>query len=180
MNQYISASTSSGTKANIPSDCKPNINDLRQLFDDNRHCFNNAEIKRHNDKQPNLSQSYFDAKQSHADENIFESKSRNIDFERVKQKFDNPHHRERSSSNKFNNNYNNSKMSNSSKRSSASVDGSMLSGAASNDMQSQKHSLNETIQFFDEHSRSSKREVYSRNSINLDGLKVSEDEDVSS
>ncbi|XP_037909207.1 coiled-coil domain-containing protein 102A isoform X2 [Hermetia illucens] len=177
MNQYISASTSSGTKANIPSDCKPNINDLRQLFDDNRHCFNNAEIKRHNDKQPNLSQSYFDAKQSHADENIFESKSRNIDFERVKQKFDNPHHRERSSSNKFNNNYNNSKMSNSSKRSSASVDGSMLSGAASNDMQSQKHSLNETIQFFDEHSRSSKREVYSRNSINLDGLKVSEDED---
>lgn len=85
-------------KLNYPLDCKPNINDLRLLFDDNsRH--ENKKSHRH-------SAIYSDAKHTLADENIYNGKSnhhqshsivtaaiptsRHPDFERVKQKFDKP------------------------------------------------------------------------------------------
>lgn len=113
---------STSTKPNYPVECKPNINDLRQLFDDNsRH-----EHKRHSrqSSQPSASHNHYnEMKHTSLDENIFEMKSigvggsgvgavngrhhqpqslsgltgssnipsaRNIDFERVKQKFDKP------------------------------------------------------------------------------------------
>ncbi|XP_036335686.1 coiled-coil domain-containing protein 102A-like isoform X1 [Rhagoletis pomonella] len=96
----------------IPSECLPNINDLRQIFDDqpagSRHSHNagsslpngggsvEAAIpKRSSHTERTLMQqtsTFFDAKPSHLEENIFESKSRNLEFERAKQKFDNPSH----------------------------------------------------------------------------------------
>ncbi|XP_039964045.1 coiled-coil domain-containing protein 102A isoform X1 [Bactrocera neohumeralis] len=95
----------------IPSECLPNINDLRQIFDDqpvgNRHSHNAASSlpnggsaeaaipKRSSHTERTLMQqtsTFFDAKPSHLEENIFESKSRNLEFERAKQKFDNPSH----------------------------------------------------------------------------------------
>ncbi|XP_054735595.1 coiled-coil domain-containing protein 102A isoform X2 [Anastrepha obliqua] len=96
----------------IPSECLPNINDLRQIFDDqpagSRHSHNAASSlpngggvaevaipKRSSHTERTLMQqtsTFFDAKPSHLEENIFESKSRNLEFERAKQKFDNPSH----------------------------------------------------------------------------------------
>lgn len=100
---------STSTKLNYPVECKPNINDLRQLFDDNSR----REHKRHSRQasQPTASHIHYnDVKHTSLDETIFEMKSisggavngrhhlpqsnipsaRNIDFERVKQKFDKP------------------------------------------------------------------------------------------
>lgn len=85
-------------KLNYPLECKPNINDLRQLFDDN---------SRHESKKAHRhSAIYSDAKHTVADENVYNGKSnhqqspsivmaaiptsRHPDFERVKQKFDKP------------------------------------------------------------------------------------------
>lgn len=85
-------------KLNYPLECKPNINDLRQLFDDN---------SRHESKKSHRhSAIYSDAKHTIADESLYNGKtshhqsqsiltaaiptSRHPDFERVKQKFDKP------------------------------------------------------------------------------------------
>ncbi|KAM7356906.1 coiled-coil domain-containing protein 102B [Cochliomyia hominivorax] len=90
----------------LPSDCLPNINDLRQIFDDGsvqgnvglRHSSGaepSSKRSSHTERtllQQQQANSFFDAKTSHVEENIFESKSRNLEFERAKQKFDNPTH----------------------------------------------------------------------------------------
>lgn len=88
----------------LPGECLPNINDLRQIFDDASagSCrFPNgmeAAVKRssYTDRTTHSQQykncNYFDAKTSHVEENVFENKTRNLEFERVKQKFDNPLH----------------------------------------------------------------------------------------
>lgn len=231
----------------IPSECLPNINDLRQIFDDqpvgNRHSHNAASSlpnggstesaipKRSSHTERTLMQqtsTFFDAKPSHLEENIFESKSRNLEFERAKQKFDNPshlqhqhHHHQREqrerSSGRFIGSGQQQQQQTSGNRSNLALplkttNSSGLgmtvngSGSATNsNPNSCKDDVNRQL-FLEDHSHSSKTggagggnvgEVvvvgiggtaratstnqcaggsYSRNSINLDGLKVSDDE----
>lgn len=73
-----------GTNSPKIQEYRPNIHDLKQLFDENSHRPSIAPCK--------SSKSYGDARPSQIshDEIIFEGKSR-TDFERVKQKFDNRH-----------------------------------------------------------------------------------------
>lgn len=87
------------SRGDYPSECKPNINDLRQLFDSSRYDYKrNFGIPPPSGPPPSLgSAAYSDAKQSSMDENVFESSKighvvggRNFDFERAKQKFDKP------------------------------------------------------------------------------------------
>lgn len=87
----------------LPGECLPNINDLRQIFDDtsggSQRYPNGGEaaVKRSSyidrtttHSQQHKNSSYFDAKTSQIEENVFENKTRNFEFERVKQKFDKP------------------------------------------------------------------------------------------
>ncbi|XP_055913896.1 coiled-coil domain-containing protein 102A isoform X2 [Eupeodes corollae] len=228
--------------SNLPLvECKPNINDLRQLFDDPpRHgggaptaSGESSKRSSQTDRTLNLNQSFFDAKPTHVEENIFESKARNLDFERAKQKFDNPHHhhhqreqRERSSGR-----FANLKCSSSSSNASGNNKNSelMMSGSGSGSVGNGNGNTNVAVaaaellnnrggtgggptsmQLFDDHFRSSgfggggnvgvavgvgglsnsigggssvvgvgnnKKDPFSRNSINLDGLKVSDDDE---
>lgn len=202
----------------LPSDCKPNINDLRQIFDDtqgSRTGNGSAESSKrssHTERTLLMQQqnnAFFDAKPSHVEENIFESKTRNLEFERAKQKFDNPHHhqhhhhhqRERSSgrfvpnnTQQAANNNNKANLALQLKNTTNGFDdharsaitlisgggsgndggGAVVGGGTSNTIgsgvgtgQSQSHKKDQPVG------------GYSRNSINLDGLKVSDDEEVS-
>ncbi|XP_059613909.1 coiled-coil domain-containing protein 102A isoform X2 [Phlebotomus argentipes] len=126
------------------SSYKPNINDLRQLFDD---------TKRKSD-----SRGYFPGKsQPHSmyyDEGVFEGRqqrSNMFDFERAKQKFDK----------------NEKKMS-------GKGGGKKITESCSTELGISKQNFNETVQFFDENMR--KKDAYMKTSLNLDGLKVSDDE----
>uniref|UniRef100_A0A1I8NM09 Myosin tail domain-containing protein n=1 Tax=Stomoxys calcitrans TaxID=35570 RepID=A0A1I8NM09_STOCA len=233
----------------IPSECLPNINDLRQIFDDGpsqisvglRHSTGGeASSKRssHTERtllQQQQSSNFFDAKTSHVEENIFESKSRNLEFERAKQKFDNPSHlhhqhhhhqreqRERSSGrhgggqnsnggagscngsggNQLNTPNNRANLALPLKSSTA-IGGNNMANSNSPNLNTNSSNLSKddiNRQLFEDHSRSStvggtgvggvnadskfyqKDNInsapsgnYSRNSINLDGLKVSDDE----
>lgn len=240
----------------LPSECLPNINDLRQIFDDAqtqgnvvamRHSTGGeASSKRssHTERtllqQQQASNFFVDAKTSHAEENIFESKSRNLEFERAKQKFDNPSHlhhqhhhhhreqRERSASGRYGQNSNSGAGTTNSTGSAGNQQNppnnranlalplkssTAIGGVGSSNIASSNPSnLNSTSsnlskddinrQLFEDHSRSSTAGGsgagaasadskffqkdnanantatgnYSRNSINLDGLKVSDDE----
>ncbi|XP_058985712.1 coiled-coil domain-containing protein 102A-like isoform X1 [Musca domestica] len=231
----------------IPSDCLPNINDLRQIFDDGpaqsnvvglRHSTgganeaSSAKRSSHTERtllQQQQSSNFFDAKTSHVEENIFESKSRNLEFERAKQKFDNPSHlhhqhhhrqreqRERSSGRHGGQSTTNSNASNSNTsapnnranlvlplKSSTAIGGNSMGSSNSPNLNTNSSNLSKddiNRQLFEDHSRSStvggsgigggnadsklyaKENTnsapsgnYSRNSINLDGLKVSDDE----
>lgn len=102
-------------------DGKPNINDLRQMFDNTRYEYKRCNYMQTSAILPSTSSSsaahgqdaarhaYIDARQSSLDENVFEhlgrsgnqllqpaaagaagATSRNVDFERAKQKFDKP------------------------------------------------------------------------------------------
>uniref|UniRef100_A0A1B0FGF7 Uncharacterized protein n=1 Tax=Glossina morsitans morsitans TaxID=37546 RepID=A0A1B0FGF7_GLOMM len=231
----------------LSSECLPNINDLRQIFDDGP-TQNNAVLRNSNGieaaskrsshtertlLQQQQSVSFFDAKPSHVEENVFESKSRNLDFERAKQKFDNPshlhhqhHHRQREqrerSSGRYGQNGSNSGTNQSVANNRANLvlplkttialantSGNFNSNSNNSNSNSQtasnvgltKDDVNR--QLFEDHSRSStvgggsvgggsadgqqylKKDNsnsltsggnYTRNSINLDGLKVSDDE----
>ncbi|KAL9902931.1 coiled-coil domain-containing protein 102A isoform X2 [Glossina fuscipes] len=231
----------------LSSECLPNINDLRQIFDD-APTQNNAALRNSNGieaaskrsshtertlLQQQQSVSFFDAKPSHVEENVFESKSRNLDFERAKQKFDNPshlhhqhHHRQREqrerSSGRYGQNGSNSGTNQSVANNRANLvlplkttialantSGNFNSNSNNSNSNSQtasnvsltKDDVNR--QLFEDHSRSStvgggsvgggsadgqqylKKDNsnsltsggnYTRNSINLDGLKVSDDE----
>lgn len=157
-------STSTNTK--YPPECKPNINDLRQLFDSSRY-----EFKRN--VNPGQAQSYYDAKTSAADENILESKiglARNIDFERAKQKFDKPTSLRLNKIHQV-------------KPTNYTKSGHSGGGLRNNDGVGKvvKHSAEGNGQLYESNnSRGSKKEAYMHTSMNLDELKVSEDEDVSS
>lgn len=221
----------------LPSDCLPNINDLRQIFDDSqaglRSSHNGtdsaaaahhaAAMKRSSHTERTLLQqqqsnaaaaaaataaaaaaaAFFDAKTSHFEDNIFESKSRNLEFERAKQKFDNPHglqqplqhhhhhlqqlqhqqqqqhlqRQQRSTSGRYNSAGSNSNNSNSNSANRANLalplkcttNVSSASGTASN-----KEDMNR--QMYESHDKEQLAAGYARNSINLDGLKVSDDE----
>ena len=225
----------------LPSDCLPNINDLRQIFDDGssqgnvglRHS-SGAEpsSKRSSHTERTLLQqqanSFFDAKTSHVEENIFESKSRNLEFERAKQKFDNPthlhhqhHHHQREQRERSSGRYGPSNGGSSGNSTAVSTPNSRAnlalplktttatSGQNSSNSNSNLNSNSSNLtkddinrQLFEDHSRSSTvggsgagaisadakffqkdntnaatgGGSYSRNSINLDGLKVSDDE----
>lgn len=241
----------------LPSDCLPNINDLRQIFDDGsaqgnialRHSSGaepSSKRSSHTERtllQQQQANSFFDAKTSHVEENIFESKSRNLEFERAKQKFDNPthlqhqhHHHQREQRERSSGRYNsgvggsgsvgnvsgaiggsNGTTGSSNNRANLALplktttamtgpnSGNSNSNLNSNSSNLSKDDINR--QLFEDHSRSSTvggsgvgatsadakynsttstgggvagangvGGNYSRNSINLDGLKVSDDE----
>ncbi|XP_016945123.3 coiled-coil domain-containing protein 102A isoform X1 [Drosophila suzukii] len=186
----------------LPNDCLPNINDLRQIFDDSQACLRSshngsdaaahhaASVKRSSHTERTLLQqqqssaaasaaaaaaaaaAFYDAKPTHLEENIFESKSRNLEFERAKQKFDNPHgqhhhhhQRQRSGNGRYG-----SAGSNASRANLALPLKGMTNGGSSS--ASSKDELNRQLY----EKEQSAGAGYARNSINLDGLKVSDDE----
>lgn len=193
---------SSTSKTNFPLDYKPNINDLRQLFDDtSRH----HEHKRHHHSSSHHRRSaiYADAKPTTAtiDDNLFDLKTtngnghasshsmvvspsampnvRNPEFERVKQKFDKPANATGSSTrNKKARNFS-SFLKFSNKRNELvpnETDASKLSNAAvdvvlTDDVPTDKMKTNERL------TGNKKKDAYMNSSMNLDGLKVSEDDD---
>lgn len=195
----ISPKHHSSTKPNYPLECKPNINDLRQLFDDNSRC-DNKKSHRH-------SAIYADAKHTSLDESILDYKggyhhqsqsivmaaipsSRHPDFERVKQKFDKPIASNSPSSSASSNTRNGKKARNfssflkfSNKRTTDSIPSNC-------DVVSQKvpnsSNLTESIDSVDSTKAiagdilsNKKMDAYMHSSINIDGLKVSDDEEVS-
>lgn len=192
--------STSTSKSNFPHDYKPNINDLRQLFDDSsRH---HAEHKKHHSSH-RRSGVYADAKSTTAiDENIFEMKNtngssghqsqsiamalipttRNIEFERVKQKFDKPSNATGSSArNKKARNFS-SFLKFSNKRNECvpnETDASKLVNAV-NGMSEDAPigaNANEKIKTNERLTVNKKKDAYMNSSMNLDGLKVSEDDD---
>lgn len=184
---------STKSHTNYPSDYKPNINDLRQLFDSSRY-----EFKRNYNAQ---TQSYYDQKQQQqhqlqlqpnhhyaasggVDENMFVEKSalsRNYDFERAKQKFDKPTSLKLTKITtpkqllgnflKLGNN-NCSSSSSSSKTGGGDGKGKIL-----NDQHLMQYDENNCKS--GSGGGGSKKDSFMNNSLNLDELKVSEDDDVS-
>ncbi|XP_055602136.1 coiled-coil domain-containing protein 102A isoform X2 [Uranotaenia lowii] len=200
------------------SNYKPNINDLKQLFDNNRHYGGggnqSASGKSRSgqpipDPAPFLSGSYYDAKPSYIDgDAAVKDKSLNnmFDFERAKQKFDNI-------SRSGGPGGSNSKRGQSSKSGSgipkrqSSSSASVMTGSGTNTNCSssggggmgsfydcnndsipllpKRDALNDSIQFFDNDSRgggvggglSQRLNITKMNNINLDGLKMSEDDE---
>uniref|UniRef100_A0A1B0CCC8 Coiled-coil domain-containing protein 102A n=2 Tax=Lutzomyia longipalpis TaxID=7200 RepID=A0A1B0CCC8_LUTLO len=151
---------------------KPNINDLRQLFDDSkrggidyRGGFPPTKGQVVDSKGQQIPQSMFDAKGSFLDsENSLDgrhNKNNMFDFERAKQKFD--------KSGKLS-----SKNSSCGSRN-ASSSGRKFTESLSTDLGISKHNFNETVQFFDENLRK-KDGSYMKTSLNLDDLKISDDE----
>lgn len=186
----------------LPNDCLPNINDLRQIFDDSqaglRSSHNGsdaamhhaASVKRSSHTERTLLQqqqssaaasaaaaaaaaaAFFDAKPTHLEENIFESKSRNLEFERAKQKFDNPHgqhHHHHQRQRSGNGRYGSAGSSASRANLALPLKGTTNGGSSS---VSSKDELNRQLY----EKEQSAGAGYARNSINLDGLKVSDDE----
>lgn len=188
--QYIKCTS---TKQSYPLDYKPNINDLRQLFDDNSRHENRKNLNRD-------SAIYGDAKHTSLHENIFDCKnyhrqSQSIvtaaiptsrsDFERVKQKFDKPNASNSPSSSSRNNkkarNYS-SFLKFNNKRSESVPNESV--GHEGPTKVPQNISLTESVDSIDstkaivgDSLTNKKKDVYMNSSMNLDGLKVSEDED---
>lgn len=121
---------------------------------------------------------YYDAKPSLVEsENIYERKSgshQKFDFEKAKQKFDRSHKSMTPSTGggpKQAKGYHGSSSASSSKRNSNNYDmnDSLLA--------SDKLNLNDAIPYFDENvNKKGKESVYMKTSLNLDGLKVSDDE----
>lgn len=207
----------SSSKA-YPLECKPNINDLRQLFDDNSRA-ENRKNHRH-------SAIYADAKHTSLDESIFDNykgigiggggggggsgyhqsqtqsqsqsivmaaipSTRNPDFERVKQKFDKPIVTNTASSSSSNTR-NGKKARNFSsflkfnnKRSDTIPSSNGLNDSVASKVPNNSN-LTESIDSVDStkaiagDSLSNKKiDAYMHSSINIDGLKVSDDEEVS-
>lgn len=195
-----------------PLECKPNINDLRQLFDENSRA-ENRKNHRH-------SAIYADAKHTSLDESIFDNykglggigagggggsaynqsqsivlaaipSTRNPDFERVKQKFDKPNVAHSPSLSSSSNTRNGKKARNfssflkfSNKRSD-SIASSNGGGDVGSKMQNNAN-LSESIDMVDcskavagDNLSNKKIDAYMHSSINIDGLKVSDDEEVS-
>lgn len=195
--------STSTSKSQFPHDYKPNINDLRQLFDDNsRH---HGEQKKHQSSH-RRSGIYADAKPTTVvDENILEMKNghghqshsiltaaipstRNIEFERVKQKFDKPSNATGSSArNKKARNFS-SFLKFSNKRNECvpnETDASKLSNtamavtvnSASEDVPIGLGVANDKVKTNERLTVNKKKDAYMNSSMNLDGLKVSEDDD---
>lgn len=202
----ISPKHHSSSKPNYPLECKPNINDLRQLFDDNSR-IDNKKSHRH-------SAIYADAKHTSLDESIFDYKSsggggggiyhqsqsivmaaipssRHPDFERVKQKFDKPisSHSPSSSSNVRNGkkarNFSSFLKFSNKRGGGDSIQSSNCDTSSQNKIPNNTN-LTESIDSVDStkaiagDSLSNKKiDAYMHSSINIDGLKVSDDEEVS-
>lgn len=187
-------------KLNYPLECKPNINDLRQLFDDS---------SRHESKKSHRhSAIYSDAKHTIADEIVYNGKtnhhqslsivtaaipsSRHPDFERVKQKFDKPmaSHSPSSSSTrsgkktrnfssflKFNNKRNEPiPVINDPSNHCDAIGGKHMSNTPSLLMES-CDSVDSTQAIAGDGLMGKKIDAYMNSSMNIDGLKVSEDDD---
>ncbi|KAH8410059.1 hypothetical protein KR009_004751 [Drosophila setifemur] len=187
----------------LPNDCLPNINDLRQIFDDSqaglRSSHNGsdaavhhaASVKRSSHTERTLLQqqqssaaasaaaaaaaaAFYDAKPTHLEENIFESKSRNLEFERAKQKFDNPHgshhhhQRQRSGNGRYGSAGSGASRANLALPLKGMTNGGSVPSSTKDELNRQHYESQEKDQ--------SVGVGYARNSINLDGLKVSDDE----
>lgn len=108
---HATTSSAANAAAGLVYDGKPNINDLRQMFDKTRHEHkrNYMHASVHSQQQPQHQHvadsgrhAFADARQSSLDENVFDARphqappaaiamaTRNVDFERAKQKFDKP------------------------------------------------------------------------------------------
>lgn len=201
----------------VQSDYKPNINDLKQLFDDSKRINVDKLQQQQHFQQMQQQKAYYDAKPSFLEQEIFTECKNRADFERVKQKFDGkPQNNMKipSIANKFGNSSipssSSSKQQNSSnllrkhpntasgssnihKTDNLFLEGNNPSTSCSS--LNNKININETIQFFDsETSRiainknlcqaqalpgSSKRmnEEDNGGNFNLDGFKVSEDDE---
>lgn len=198
-----------------PLECKPNINDLRQLFDDNSRA-ENRKNHRH-------SAIYADAKHTSLDESIFDNykgigignggggsgyhqsqaqsqsqsivmaaipSTRNPDFERVKQKFDKPSVTNSASSSSSTRNGKKARNFSSflkfnNKRSDTITSSNGLNDSVASKVPNNSN-LTESIDSVDStkavagDSLSNKKiDAYMHSSINIDGLKVSDDEEVS-
>lgn len=177
-------------KCSFPFEYKPNINDLRQLFDDSsRH----HDEKKH--KTNRHSSSFSDAKYSGVDDRLFESKGshqaasvtvsavqpiRNIEFERVKQKFDKPATSATGSStrNKKARNFS-SFLKFTNKRN--DIDTNETDASKLSNSNGKAH--DEIVKTADVDKGNecyivaSKKESFMSNSMNLDGLKVSDNDD---
>ncbi|XP_030562012.1 coiled-coil domain-containing protein 102A isoform X1 [Drosophila novamexicana] len=203
----------------LPSECLPNINDLRQIFDDNqagqRSSHNGcdsaaaaaahhaAAVKRSSHTERTLLQQqqsnaaaaaaataaaaaaaaagFYDAKTTHLEENIFEAKSRNLEFERAKQKFDNPHgqhhqqqqhlrQQQRSAAGRYNSAGSNCGSGGNRANLALPLKCMTNSGATAN------KDVDINRQLYEAHDKEQTHAGYARNSVNLDGLKVSDDE----
>ncbi|XP_055323883.1 coiled-coil domain-containing protein 102A isoform X2 [Sitodiplosis mosellana] len=202
----ISPKHHSSSKPNYPLECKPNINDLRQLFDENSRA-DNKKSHRH-------SAIYTDAKHTSLDESIFDYKngggggggggggiyhqsqsivmaaiplSRHSDFERVKQKFDKPISSHSPSSSTRNGkkarNFS-SFLKFSNKRGDSIPSSNCDISQTQNNKLPNNSKLTESIDSVDStkaiagDSLSNKKiDAYMHSSINIDGLKVSDDEE---
>ncbi|KAL7729907.1 hypothetical protein ACLKA6_014755 [Drosophila palustris] len=199
----------------LPSDCLPNINDLRQIFDDTqaglRSSHNGSDsaaahhaaaVKRSSHTERTLLQqqqsnaaaaaaataaaaAFYDAKTTHFEENIFESKSRNLEFERAKQKFDNPHgqhhhqhhqrQQQRAASGRYNSaGSNTNSNSSSANRANLALPLKCMTSSGGTGATSSKDDVNRHL--CETHDKEQVAAGFARNSINLDGLKVSDDE----
>lgn len=185
----------------IQNDYKPNINDLKQLFDDSKR-LNVDKIQQHHFQQQQ--KNYFDAKPSYLEQEIFTDCKNRVDFERVKQKFDAKPQNNMKISNKFGNSSIPSTSSSSKQQSTNSnllrkhpntatagstklnktenlLDGSQTASTSSSSLNN-KININETIQFFDNDPQSNRNSYLAGGkeenggNFNLDGFKVSEDD----
>lgn len=190
-------------KQNYPLEYKPNINDLRQLFDDN--------TRQENKRNHRHSAIYGDAKHTTLDENVFEYKigqhhqsqsvvtaaipsTRHPNFERVKQKFDRPNISNSPSSSTRNGkktrNFSsflkfNSKRSDSiqSTPNDNSCDVATKISNTNPNPNNTNSNLTESIDSIDstkaiagDASLNKQIDAYMNNSLNIDGFKVSEDD----
>lgn len=150
---------------------------MRQLFDEHaRHEQHRKHSNRHSS-----SQLYSDAKHSSVDENIFGPSSltsglgaRNLDFERAKQKFDRPNNSSSRNPKKARNFSSFLKFSN--KKSDPSpVDNEVYSSPRTS--QYMEDDVNQMKLNNCDDATDRKKNAYMNSSMNLDGLKVSEDDD---
>ena len=164
-------------KSNFSSNLnfKPNINELKQLFDNSRHF--NVQQKQHFSG----SGSYCDAKPSFIDcDNPFEIKDKSLnmfDFEKAKQKFDNI---SRSSSGNSKPSSRSSNQHPSFIKPLSSSSGNSAPPKRPNNLNNDPNNIpnnkqNEQIQYFD----NNKLNFTKSTNVNLDGLKISEDDEVS-
>lgn len=181
----------SSSKPNYPLECKPNINDLRQLFDENSRNENQKKHHRH-------SAIYADAKHTSLDESIFDYKAayhqsqsivmaaipstRHPDFERVKQKFDKPNVSNSPSSSNTRNgkkarNFSSFlKFSNKRNDSISSTNCDIVSKMPNPNLTESIDSIESTKAIAGDSLSNKKIDAYMHSSINIDGLKVSDDE----
>ncbi len=177
------------------NEMKPNINDLKQLFDDSKR-LNVEKMQQQQQMQSHLlhqKSNYYDAKPSFLENEMLLDCKNRADFERVKQKFDAKSPQSSQSNMKIptvSNKYSQSSIPSASSSSSKPQNSNLLRKHQNNSGSKASNipvNINETIQFFDNDPRSQKN-VYAgkkqndlddencAENLNIDSLDVSDDE----